>query len=162
MLIDSPQDHHPKNGNDLYSESGLWPKPRFHPRYISSIQRIGEFPNICGINIHFDRNAAYDELTELFQDYSFQSFWLEEITQVTKETTEHLAVRHLANTQDSRHTYRNMPHFMRQVETASSLRLSVKHGEVHPDSGTLYKVSHVPYNPCVQKPEWDSSAYSAF
>lgn len=156
MLIDSPQDHHPKSGSDLYRES--WPEPRFHPRYISSIQRIGEFPNVCGINIHFDRNDAYDELTELFQDSSFQSFWLEKITQATKETTKHLGVRHLAN---SRHTYRDLRYFMGQVSTASSLRLSVKHAEVHPDSGTLYKVCHEPYDLCIQKSEWDSSAYCA-
>ncbi|OAG05651.1 uncharacterized protein CC84DRAFT_1259051 [Paraphaeosphaeria sporulosa] len=140
-------DHHPKTGEQLFPES--WPEPNFHPHYVSSIQGLGEFPNVCGLNVHFDRHAAYGDSDDFFQGPEFQHLWLEKITKAAKESISHLAVRHFANPQLPEGKRMDVPRFMRQVAKASSLRLSVKHAETHPGAGTTYRDGHV-------HPFWES------
>ena len=68
-------DHHPSVANRLYEES--MPPPNFHPIFHECIRRLGEFPNIHNITIHFDRHvshADYDE--DVFQHQDFQRKWL--------------------------------------------------------------------------------------
>lgn len=93
--------------------------------------------------MHFDRHAAYPLDDEFFQDYRFQNLNLEKIVHACGENITHVAVRHLANPQNQMDDGElNMPHFLHQVAAASSLRLSIKHVEVHPSDGTVYRVSY--------------------
>ncbi|KAJ4353886.1 uncharacterized protein N0V89_005616 [Didymosphaeria variabile] len=115
------QDHHPRTRADLYRES--WPRPNFHPVYKECVERLAEFPN--------------DD--EVFQDADFQHKWLEHIVQSTNNNISNIAVRHYENPQDEEGAETHTPHFLHKVATASSLRLSVKHEEMHPGSGTTYR-----------------------
>ncbi|KAF2446101.1 hypothetical protein P171DRAFT_471720 [Karstenula rhodostoma CBS 690.94] len=135
-------DHHPKTGHGLYQDS--WPRPKFHRRYLSSIQRLGEFPNVCGLTVHFDRHAAEGAWKEdIFQGNDFQHVVLEKIIEAAKESTSHLAVRHLENPQLREGGELDMPRLLLQVASASSLRLSVKHAEMHPGAGTTYRDGNI-------------------
>jgi hypothetical protein len=140
------QDHHPKIGSDWYHDQ--WPEPDFHPRYTDSIQRIGEFPNLCGLTVHFDRHGAGDN-DDVFQILYFQQEKLEEIMRAAQENIRHLAVRHYPNPQDAIESGYGvfneklyLSRFLRKVAAASSLRLSVTHAEMHPDAGVTYRVSY--------------------
>ncbi|KAL1608279.1 hypothetical protein SLS60_003218 [Paraconiothyrium brasiliense] len=131
------KDHHPKIGADLYLDS--WPKPDFHPVYKECIKRLVEFPSLCILTVHFDRHGANLDDDDIFQDASFQYKWLEHIVDSTGNNISNIAVRHYENPQDEEGGREHTPHFLHKVATASSLRLSVKHEEAHPDSGTTYR-----------------------
>jgi hypothetical protein len=145
MLMIATQDHHPRTGNSLYHDE--WPEPKFHPRYTASIQRIGEFPSLSDLTVHFDRHGAANP-DNVFQHLFFQIERLEGIVRSVQENIRHVAVRHYQNPQDPAEGGDNelnkqlyMPQFLSKVAAASSLRLSVKHAEMHPGTGTTYRVS---------------------
>ena len=115
------------------------PTPRFDDAYHECIKRLGEFPNIRSITVHFDRHAGQHRGEYgILQDQKFQRKWLRRILHSIQTKTLNIAVRHYQNHFDSKY---EVPMFIDNIAKMGSLRMSIKHVQIGVDTGTSYYAS---------------------
>jgi hypothetical protein len=120
---------------------GTFPRPEFDPVYYECIDRIGEFPKVRNITIHFDRhaNGCRPSYGDVFQDSAFQQHFTKQIFRSVNEGSRatELAVRHYEATLD----LNEAPLFLYSHAMVNSLRLSIKHEEDNRlNLGSVYEV----------------------
>jgi hypothetical protein len=120
---------------------GDFPRPEFDPVYHECINRLGEFPNVRNIAIHFDRhaNGCRPSYGDVFQDRNFQQQCAKQIFRSFNEGSQatELAIRHYEITLDPNEALL----FLNRHVKVNSLRLSIKHEEDNRLSmGSVYAV----------------------
>jgi hypothetical protein len=129
-------DFHPARARYWYG--GYIPELEFDPLYHECVGRLGEFPDVRNITIHFDRHASRGQSSygKILQDSAFQREWLSQILRSVNHNATELAVRHYKNSSPPENDL-----ILEDFAKVTSLRLSIKHEETNRLSvGPTYKV----------------------
>jgi hypothetical protein len=146
-ILPDSQDHHPAWSQRWFNEA--WPLPKYGTTYHECVKRLGEFPNVRSVVVHFDRHAGFDGDKDILQDPDFQRLWLRRILNPLNERLSRVSLRHYQNTGDETSEGRTLseikvpaaeprtqtPILKSTLSGLTSLRMSVKHPEIRGVSG---------------------------
>jgi len=121
------QDHHPAFAYWWFD--GWWVGPEFSPVYEECTDRLGEFPNLNAITLHFDRHAGNGDDEETFQENNFQKQFQDRIFRSLKKPIDSISIRNFHKWGIDNSAQKLRSHLV----SVKSLRLSIAHEESHPD-----------------------------